>query len=379
VAQTLATKPKICIATCYRQPDYLRAATLRQGLKDCRKFSEVIVVKNNHTNFLRYFEIFYKLWKVRFTKNPDFYLVTFRGYEILPLVLLLGLNKKVIYDELVNPVEWFVYEHKYLTGFLSPLGSSLRIVFRLMMKKCDVILADTKSHAEYSAKLMSLAPEKYYTIPVGADELMFKPNRLGVTLRHSRPTGETGVETPRRDVSDNFRIFYYSSMLPLHGIKYVLEATLLLEKYTDIEFHIVGGKSRLAETVKEYQTQGANIVYKKWVDYDKIPDLIHSSNICLGGPFGDTTQSQFVITGKTYQFLASGKPVIIGKNQESSIFKDKENVLIVDQANSKQLAETILWAHDNPDKLEKIAEQGRKLYEKEFSSGRVAEYLRNIV
>jgi glycosyltransferase involved in cell wall biosynthesis len=253
------------------------------------------------------------------------------------------------------------------------------------MSKCDVICC-ADPHAKYSAKLWDDI-KKYQVIPVGADELMFKPDKVSVTLRHTRSTwvAEAETRTPRDtgDVSNQsnqkFTVLYYGSMLPLHGVKFVLKASLILKKCKNIEFYIVGGKSKLAATAKEYQDQGANIVYKKWVDYDKIPDLIKQSNLCLGGPFGDTTQSQFVITGKTYQFLASGRPVIIGKNQESEVFSNKKNILIVDQASPDQLADAILWAYDPPDELEKIAEQGRGLYEIEFSSERIARYLRNVV
>ena len=354
-------KPTICIVTCYRQPDYLRAVTLRQGLKDSDIFSEVIIIKNKHINSLRYIGVLVDLIKVRFTKNPDMYLITFRGYELLPLVLIVGVGKKIIYDEFINPVEWFVYEHKYLVGPLSFLGYLLRIWYSAMMKKTSVVIADTESHAGYSAQLMSIPKDKYFTIPVGADETMFQPTTI-TSKKSGRP----------------FRVLYYGSMLPLHGISYVLEAAVMMATNKDIEFHIVGGKKNIADMVTKAQMRGANIRYIAWVDYVELPQLFAGSDLCLGGPFGDTVQAGYVITGKTYQFLASARPVLIGHNQETKLFTDKNNALIVPMANQAALAAAIEWAFSHPKELHSIAQNGRKLYEREFSSQRIAGYLRRL-
>lgn len=345
-------KPTICIVTCYRQPDYLRAATLRQGLKDSKVFGEVTIVKNRHTNVLRYADVLLELLKVRFTKNPDAYLITFRGYEILPLILMIGAGKKILYDEFINPVEWFVYEHKHLVGPLSFFGYLLRIFYSKMMKYTQVVIADTDSHAGYSAKLMSLPTSKYFVIPVGADESIFKP-----------------LPSPTKK---QFRVLYYGNMLPLHGIEYVLDAAVKLATNSNIEFHIVGGKHEVAEAVKSAQLKGARIHYDSWVEYSKLPEIFEQSNVCLGGPFGNTVQAQYVVTGKTYQFLASTRATIVGKNQETRLFTDKKDALVVPQADSDAIARVIEWAYAHPNELQVIAGNGRKLYERSFSSKQIA-------
>jgi glycosyltransferase involved in cell wall biosynthesis len=351
-------KPTICIVTCYRQPDYLRAATLRQGLKDSQVFSEVTVIKNHHTNVLRCLDVLADLVKVRFTKNPDAYLITFRGYELLPLILMVGVGKKILYDEFINPVEWFVHEHKHLVGPLSFLGYLLRIFYSKMMKRTLAVIADTDSHAGYSARLMSLPTSKYFVIPVGADESMFKP-----------------LPAPAKKP---FRVLYYGNMLPLHGIGYVLDAAVKLESNGNIEFHIVGGKYEVAEAVKEAQSKGARIHYDSWVEYSKLPGVFKKSNVCLGGPFGNTVQAQYVVTGKTYQFLASTRATIVGENQETKLFTDKKDTLIIPQADSDALVRVIEWAYAHPNELQIIAENGRKLYERSFSSEQIASDLRRL-
>src|SRR6476620_60243 len=102
---------KVAIITCYNQPDYVRAKTLRAAatlIKDI----EVIEIKNSQTGVLRYLEIIWKVAKSRYRDKPDVYLLTFRGYEVLLPIRLISLGKPLIYDEFINPIEWVVLEKR---------------------------------------------------------------------------------------------------------------------------------------------------------------------------------------------------------------------------------------------------------------------------
>lgn len=346
-----------CVVTCYKQPDYVRAVTLAKGLKDSGVFHHVIQVRNVSAGFMRYIEVVKQLLKTRFRDNPDVYVVTFRGYEILPIVLLIALGKRVVYDEMINPVEWFVYEHHKFSEKSLP-AHVLRWVFKLFGKRVDAIITDTPSHADYSAALMGLPREKYASIPVSTDESLFYPKK-----HHAK---------------DGFKVLYCGNMKPLYGVEYVLEAAIMLKDRSDIVFHLVGGKKDIAKKVEQAQTKGANIIYEAWVPYKDFPALFHASDLCLGGPFGGTVQSAFIVTGKTYQFLAAGLPVVVGENKEAHVFKDKQNALIVPEKDALALRDVIEWSADHPKQLAVVGAGGRKLYEKEFSSKRVADDLRSL-
>lgn len=352
------TKPSVCVVTCYKQPDYVRAVALRQGLKETELFKEVIVVKNTSSGVKRYFETLGRLIKVRFSKNPEVYVLTFRGYETLSFVRLITAGKQLIYDEFINPVEWFVYEHhKFAPGSLP--AKIMRGVFRWYGKRAAVILTDTQSHADYSADLMNLPIDNYAVIPVGTDETTFKPVK------------------PKKH--DGFRVLYYGNMLPLHGVEYVIDAAKQLASRDDIIFHLVGGKQPVEDLIEQARAAGAHIEYDKWIDYAKLPDAFAKSDLCLGGPFGGTVQSQFVVTGKTYQFMAVARPAVVGENHETHIFSDKKNALVVPQADAEALKDAILWGANNQTKLAEIGEAGRNLYETQFSSKRIADDLARLL
>lgn len=343
---------RIAVVTCYRHPDYVRAIALRNAVADIG--DEPVVVKNRSRGVRRYAEVAGDLWRMR-GDRPDAYLVTFRAFEILPVVLALAGRRPVVYDEFINPVEWFVEEHgKLRAGSLG--AKALRAAFRGMMRRCAVVLADTDSHADHAAALMGLERERWAVVPVGTDEETF------------RPTSRVPA-TP-------FRVLYYGSMLPLHGLDVLLEAAVGLADRDDIVVDVVGGGDADREKVDAAVARGARVTYRSWVRYEELPALFASCGLAIGGPLGGTVQSRFVITGKTYQFLASGVPTLVGANLESGAFTDRVDALVVPQADPGAVAAAARWAADHPDELAAIGRAGRALYERRWSRPRIADALR---
>lgn len=341
----------IAIITCYRDPDYVRAASLRAAAHASGLFREVRVIKNRRRGVLRYLEVVLALVALAFDR-PDSYLVTFRGYEILPFVLLLRGRRPVYYDEFINPVEWFVHEHHRFSP-TSVRARMLRAAFRSMMRRCAGVLADTSSHADYSASLMDLPRSLYHPVAVGTDEATFHP--IEKTWPESR-----------------LRVLYYGSMLPLHGLEVVLDAARALADDERVSFMFVGGDDDDARAIAAAGADGAHVGHRTWVAYAELPSLFAEHELMLGGPFGDTVQSRYVVTGKTYQFLACALPTVVGENLESGPFLDRGNAFVVRQGDPAALAAAIRWAADHDRELAGIGRAGRDLYERLFSTARIA-------
>ncbi|MES2876024.1 MAG: glycosyltransferase [Patescibacteria group bacterium] len=365
---------KLCIITCYSQPDYIRAKTLRASAKVVDDV-ELIIVKNNKIGILRYPEVLLKVLRSRVHDKPDAYLLTFRGYEMLLPIRLLSIGKPLIYDEFINPIEWVVHERRQVEANQKSGKLYARIVrivsrvivlvvssglfqklYRLLARSADLILTDTESHADVSAKLSKLSRDKFLSIPVGTDELTF----ASVDRKRAR--------------NDIFTVFYYGNMLPLHGLRYVIDAAVQMRD-ENVKFVLIGGNAKVAKDVAQAIKQGANIDYQTWVEFEALPGLMAQADLCLAGPFGGTFQAQYVITGKAYQYLAMGRPTVIGRNNESGLFNDKQNVLIAGQGSTDSLVSVIRWAAANETKLRVIGENGRALYQEEFSVEQIAKRL----
>ncbi|HSW98233.1 MAG TPA: glycosyltransferase [Candidatus Saccharimonadales bacterium] len=351
---------RIAVVTCYDQNDYVRAKTLRAAFAAAPGV-QVTVVRNTHTGLLRYLEVPLKLLRLRFgalKTRPDAYVVTFRGYEMLAFLRLTGVRKPIVFDELVNIVEYY-REHHVLREGTWP-DALARKVYHWLLRGCKLILADTPQHAEYSAKTSNLPPKKFAVLPMAADETLFFPQK---TLP-ARP----------------FTVFYYGNgMVPLHGLQHVLEAAILLKGREDIHFNLVGGKQNAAEACAAAVQKGAHLTYEKWVDFSELPTRARQAGLCLGGPFGNTLQAQFVVTGKTVQFLACAAPVLVGRNQAGTMFTDRQNCLLVEPANPQVIADAITWAAAHPAELRAIAHDGRALYEREFSQAVINKRVARII
>lgn len=350
--KTNSKKIKVCYVLSYKDPGYIRTRSI---VKILTRVEEVELYKaiNTYKNFFRYLDSLLRLFYIRVRYRPNVYILGFRGQEIFFAVRLLTIGKPLIFDEFINLNDWLVNEHKKIRRD-SLIDKIIYMYMRLVVLSSKVVLSDTLIGVKYAQNYYKIDKRKFDFLYVGTDEgLFFKsPNLL---MRSTKKT---------------FNIFFYGSILPLHGIKYILEAAKNLRTNNRIVFTIVGGNKLQETKIRSFVNDNylENIIYRKWVDFDELPSYINNADLCLGGPFGDTSQSNRVITGKTFQFLAMGKPVIVGRIKEEVGFKDKVNSLLVNQADSEDLVRTITWCYSNQSKLKSIGKAGNRLYIKKFSS-----------
>lgn len=354
---------KVCYVLAYYSPDYIRSRVILEGLN---RNPEIKLYKaiNKHKGFLRYLDTSLKLISTRINHSPDLYIIGFRGHESYVLFRLITFPKPIIFDEFINMENALVNEKKILKKD-SILTKVLRIYMKWIHSSATKILIDTQANAKSSSATYSTPLSKFEVLYVGTDENLFSKK----DMKKKTPT-------------DKLNVFFYGNIEPLHGIKYILEAASRLQN-KPIHFKIIGGKGKksVVDGINEYIRDNKlnNIDYLEWVDIRKLPENIAKSDICLGGPFGGTPQAKTVITGKTYQFLAMGKPTIIGLIDENVGFVDKKNCFLVPQKSSKSIVDALLWAEKNRDKLDSIGQLGFDLYKSRFSMRVVSEKVGNIV
>ena len=332
---------KVCYVLSYKSPNYVRTTTLVESLKlisDIRLFQ----VRNSNQGFLRYFQTLLKFLYVRTIKNPDVYIIGFRGHEIYWLLRIFALKKIFIFDEMMSPYDSYINERKICSKD-SSLAKIFYIVEKSILKNTNYILTDTNLHADYFVSLFKIDKVKIKVIPVGTDERLFNLK-----------------STKAENFGKQFTVFFYATFLPLHGVDVILDSAKILEEYP-IRFIIVGGKGKKVEGLDL-----KNITHFEWLKYEDLPKYIKGADICLGGPFGGTNQARRVVTGKTYQFLAMGKPTIIGKIDEDFGFKEKRNCLLVRQRNVNDLTDAILWCFKNKKLLRAIGRNGSILFSNSF-------------
>jgi glycosyltransferase involved in cell wall biosynthesis len=356
---------KICYVLSYRAPDYIRTRSILRALRQIPGV-ELHEAINTDVGIPRYSETFRKTREIKKKYDPDVYFLGFRGHEFYwPLRSLVG-KKPIVLDALMSPYASLSRERKF--GTLGVVAASAwRILESSILNDADLVLTDTTPHLRFYQDEFSLPPDKLLALPVGAEE-------SGTRIS---PTKFINPKQHR----DEMGVLFYGSFLPLHGVDIILDAASLLRELP-IRFDFVGGNSRLA---RKFKTDCANkgvtrYTHRPWVSFDELINVtIPEADLCLGGPFGDTEQARRVITGKTSQCLALGKPTLIGKIDEDIGFVDKQNCLLVQQGRPQALADAIQWAFYQRHHLSKIGEHGKSIYFEKLSVNVIKQRLAKIL
>ena len=373
---------RVCYLLCYKAPDYTRTGALLNALEqladgessDSAPEISVDRLINRYRGILRYPEMLLRLLRYRLSKRPDVWLLGFRGHECFLLFYPFMRGRRIVFDEFVIMESW-IGESEARSKRAQPYLWLVRRYMRWLTDRCDVVLEDSVAHARLAQSLYGHQAGKYVPVPVGADETLFKPQQPETTHNLDSAGKEHNHSKP-------LRVFFYGTMLPLHGLDILLEAIAVsLERHPgQVEFELVGGKGnpatefQIRETIAGLNVEKA-ITYIPWVEYQSLPGHIARADLCLGGPFGATAQSSAVITGKTYQFLAMAKATVVAPIEEADFFADRTNVLFCSRGSSDSLASVISWALQNRNELPAIGGRGRELFESRFSTRSIASQL----
>lgn len=290
----------------------------------------------------------------------DAVFVGFFGQPLVPVVWH-STDRPIILDAFLSGYDTICFERKIFRPG-SPVGRFFRWLDRYACEKSALVLLDTNAQIDYFTRTFALPREKFRRVLVGADESIFFP----------RPV----------DKSDGkFRIFYCCSFLPLHGARYVVEAAAALAGHLELEFLVAGRGPELGRVRALARDRRAdNIRFLDWLPYGELPAEIAKADICLGGHFSDFDKAKRVIAGKSFQFIAMKKPVIVGDcpgNRE--LFCDRSNALFVRMADAGALAGAILELRGDANLRGRIADAGYQTFLTRCCTGVLAQELRSII
>ncbi|MBF0420356.1 MAG: glycosyltransferase [Magnetococcales bacterium] len=336
----------VCYLLAYREPDYIRTRTIVSALQTVPGLRTLRVI-NRSRGWWRYCELLWGLMMIRMRQDPETYILGFRGHEMFWPVRWLTWGRVLIFDAMMSPYGAIRDEGKLgKWGYL--LAGVVKLLERGILKHADQIWTDTRRHRRWMMETFAIPGERIVVVPVGAVE--------GLPIR----------EQPMKEAP--FNVLFYGTFLPLHGVETIFKAAWLLRDQ-QVRFTIIGGRPDLAQWIRQEVKRCEGCVdYRERVPFaDLINCYIPGSDLCLGGPFGDTPQAARVVTGKTQQCLALGKPVVLAHPDPEDGFRDRYNCLVVPPANPDALAAAIAWARDHPAELLAISRRGLSLYEHHFS------------
>jgi glycosyltransferase involved in cell wall biosynthesis len=341
---------KVCYFGSYL-PTYPRHKIIIKGLES--HGVEVKEVRDSSNILIRYPKLAQKYFSAQ---DFDVVFVGEASNYVQPLAILLKkiTGKPLIFDTFVSLYDTNQDRGVHQNSLLS------RVYYNLDKYNClfsDVVLQDTNQNVDYFHDKFHISKDKFRRLLIGAEDDIFYPR---------------SEDNPSDDVSDDvFRVLFYGTYIPLHGIQYIIQAAKLLEK-ENIKFQLIGKGQTFPEVHELSKNLNlTNVEFIGMVDYLKLPEYIARADVCLG-IFGGTKKSLRVIPTKAYQILAMRKPLITGDSPGArELLENRKNAILCEMANPESLASAIIELKEDEELRHNISVKGYQLFQEKLTPEKI--------
>jgi len=176
-----------------------------------------------------------------------------------------------------------------------------RVLEKQTLRNSVKVIAINKKLLDYTISL-GAKPEDTSVIGAGIDLDRFNPGVDGAAVRSAY-----GIR------NDETVLFFMGWLYHFSGLKEVaLEIARSRNRYRNLKILIVGDGDALSDLQQirdEYQL-GDTLILTGKQPYDKIPEFIAASDICMLPADPEEKIMQDIVPIKMYEYLALGKPVI---------------------------------------------------------------------
>jgi len=277
-------------------------------------------------------------------------------------------SKRIVFDPLASR-----FETKVLDWRRRPEGSLAawwnRAIDRLAFKASDVVLADTEAHRKYYCREFGVSPWKVEVVPVGFDDRVFTKS----LSQRQRPSSQH--ESP-------FKVIFFGSFLPLHGVATAIEAALhVWRKDKTVRFKLIGSGQTFPHARKMASDLGlTNVSFEGWMNQAALAEKIaREADICLG-ILGRTEKASRVVPHKIFQAMALSKPVITGRTPAvREFFTHRKDIYLCRAGDPESLAWAILELREDKALRDGIARRGYELAWNKFTPRTLGGRLKEIL
>ena len=292
--------------------------------------------------------------EVRLLRRPsstyDVLIVGYPGHFDLPAARRAARGRPVVFNPLVSLADTFVADRgRFRPG--SVPARALAAVDRQAFRAADLVVADTRTHANHLAGLAGLPRDEIEVAFVGAEDRVFA-------------SGWSPDEP--------FTVLFVGKLIPLHGLETILAAA---RAAPELRFRLVG--SGQLDTLA--RNRPSNVEWIPWVEYERLPQELHRAG-CALGIFGTSAKALRVIPNKAFQALACGTPLVTGDTPGArELLVDGESALLVPPGDGEALAEALRRLAGDPELAGRLSAGGRAAYEAQASEGVLGHRWRTIL
>ncbi len=334
---------KICYFGDFN-PEYPRNRVIIKGL---RENGVDVLICQDKTCGLRKFLNLVRVHK-KIKRDYNFLFVGYSDSRFMVPLAKLICRKPIIWDAFYSLYDSWVFDRK----LVAPQSLKAKYYWFLDWMGCLLahkILLDAKTNIEYFIETFGSSEKKFIKVFVGTDDKLFMPADI-----------DNGAD-------GNFIVHFHGHFIPRQGAEFIIGAANLLRN-ENILFRMIGrGQDYSGARTMAEKLGLSNLEWIDGVDYEKLPEFINKSDICLGG-FGNTRKAKITSMNKLFEYMACGKAIITGDVASSrEILEDGKTAIFCRCADAEDLARKILKLKYNPDLIKMLGENARKNFKESFT------------
>jgi len=244
------------------------------------------------------------------------------------------------------------------------LYRTLENVAGFLYRRCDHVVVVTSAFREALVANWSVPSDKISVVENGVDTELFRPR-----------TDEAQKIRSTAGWDNKFVVSYIGTMGMAQGLETLIDAAARLQSWSpEIVVLFLGEgaeKERITGLVGERGIK--NIEFVDQQPRENIPNYISASDVCIV-PLRKSDLFRTVLPTKLLEFMACGKPVIVGVDGLArKIVEDANAGIVVEPQNSMALADAILHLSRHPQSCTALGEKGRKYILQKFTRRQTAE------
>lgn len=356
----------VCLmGTATSDQQYRRVAELREGLlangyrvRDCRFGLPHRGVREQGRvlALLTYLAGLFRAWlkiyrRFRAFDGVDVIVVPYPAHldVFMARWLARGRGVPVVMDAFLRLHDTIVADRKLLPP--SSYRARLVLGFEQRSLACaDRILIDTPAQARSLVEVFPQLQGRIHALPLRIDADLWRCRRA--------------------PDSNEFRVLFWGTFIPLHGVETVVSAAALVAAHTPrIKFEVVGN-GQTADQVQALinQLKPPNL---DWTRKILPPDVIAAKAQqahCVLGIFGGSEKAASVVPYKVYQGLAAGRVIVTRHGPAiEEILESGRSAVLVPPQNAQALADAVVSLSEHPGLARQIAERGQAVFEDRLS------------
>ena len=348
----------------YPNQTYSRSKILIDGL--AKNGIQVVACTDKSGLFLiRYWRLWRQFLFLR--QSLDVIFVQFPGHLNMPIAWVLGklFHKPVVFDAFISLYDTYIFDRRIAEE------GSLKAKFYWWVDKiactlADVVTLDTHAHIRYFVRTFKLSRTKFFRLPVGGDDTLFKP-KSKIYPERSRRAKPIIVE-------------FHGMFTRIHGAEIFVKVAKALEHYKHLRFWLIGDSWNYRLPIQLYrQLRPKTMTYWPQLPVDQLARKVAQADISIAH-LGPTQKARMVLTNKMFHALASRVALIAGDNPATKEFLlDHHTCLLVNMDDAADLIDKILVLVKDSQLRHTLALNGYNLHQRKFTNQKLASKLLQII